>query len=578
MLHGETMLANENWAALAQSIPFCVADTGDTVQVSRWLADDPGVLRFIERVVVLDPHDASLDVADGVSLACIPHLRALPSSLGLRLGQFVAHLAAIIDLQQRQDAGHWKQFARAVQSSPLAAAKTSDFLQTGNLGADYAKLEQRLVDEHPHAVYPTSPYRRGGGRTWHNDDFTEVEATMTSTIHTSIRVVEGVLDPECDVLADQYRPLGRCVCVVDDRVDHHFGWQLERYFALHRVELEKLVYRAMEADKGIPTVERMLGDFKQLGVSRNEPVLVVGGGVLTDTAGLACSLYHRGTPYIMLSTSVVAGIDAGPSPRTCCDGFGYKNLFGAYHPPVLSITDRAFFKTLHPGWIRHGVAEIIKMAVVKDHQLFVDLETIGDELITSRFGTVRDCTEQTDSLSSQIVARGIKSYVEAEYGNLYETHQCRPHAYGHTWSPGFEIPAGLLHGHAVSIGMGFGAFVSEKLGWIDRDQRDRVTRLIETFGLSLHHDALTDHDLLWASQTKMTEKRGGHLAAPLPSGQIGRCGYLRTMSQKSLSQMLDEYRRFCHDRPGQGIGVDPLCSDVGLEDPSIVGESLAIKA
>jgi 3-dehydroquinate synthase len=153
---------------------------------------------------------------------------------------------------------------------------------------DYARLEQRLVDEHPHAVYPTSPYRRGGGQTWHNDDFTEVEATMTSTIHTSIRVVEGVLNPECDLLADQYRPLGRCVCVVDDRVDHHFGWHLDRYFALHGIEFEKLVYRAMEADKGTPTVERMLGDFKQLGVSRNEPVLVVGGGVLTDTAGLAC--------------------------------------------------------------------------------------------------------------------------------------------------------------------------------------------------------------------------------------------------------------------------------------------------
>ena len=102
--------------------------------------------------------------------------------------------------------------------------------------------------------------------------------------------------------------------------------------------------------------------FKRLGVSRNEPVLIIGGGVLTDTGGLACALYHRNTPYVMLSTSIVAGIDAGPSPRTCCDGFGYKNLFGAYHAPVLSLTDRSFFKTLKEGWLRHGIAEIIKMA------------------------------------------------------------------------------------------------------------------------------------------------------------------------------------------------------------------------
>ena len=90
----------------------------------------------------------------------------------------------------------------------------------------------------------------------------------------------------------------------------------------------------------------------------------------------------------MLSTSVVAGIDAGPSPRTCCDGFGYKNLFGSYHTPILSITDISFFSTLKKGWIRHGIAEIIKMAVVKDRELFDNLEKVGPRLIHTKFGTV----------------------------------------------------------------------------------------------------------------------------------------------------------------------------------------------
>jgi len=51
----------------------------------------------------------------------------------------------------------------------------------------------------------------------------------------------------------------------------------------------------------------------------------------------------------MLSTSIVTGIDAGPSPRTCCNGFGYKNLLGAYHPPVVSLTDRFFFGSQRAG-------------------------------------------------------------------------------------------------------------------------------------------------------------------------------------------------------------------------------------
>ena len=78
-----------------------------------------------------------------------------------------------------------------------------------------------------------------------------------------------------------------------------------------------------------------------------------------------------------------AGIDAGPSPRTCCDGFGYKNLYGAYHPPIQTITDRFFFNSLHPGWLRHGIAEIIKMSVTKDYELFQLLEKVSFEELKS---------------------------------------------------------------------------------------------------------------------------------------------------------------------------------------------------
>ena len=362
--------------------------------------------------------------------------------------------------------------------------------------------------------------------------------------------------------------------MVDKRVDGYYGEQIEHYFDYHGIKLEKLVYRAMEVDKGIYTVEKMLGDFKNLGVSRNEPVLIVGGGVLADTAGLACALYHRNTPYVMLSTSIVAGIDAGPSPRTCCDGFGYKNLFGAYHPPILSITDRFFFKTLREGWLRHGIIEIIKMAVTKDQELFEYLEQAGADLITTRFATL-DCQaeDEINELSQKILGAALRSYVAAEYDNMYETHQCRPHAYGHTWSPGFEIAAGLLHGHAVSIGMGFGAYLSYRMDWISEEQFHRIMGLISSFGLSLWHDIMLKKETLWSSQVKIIEKRGGNLAAPLPKDEIGQCGYLNALSQAELYQAIDEYQKICADYPRNGLGIDPLCSDVGLEDPSTVAHT-----
>ena len=509
---------------------------------------------------------AAADAIEGLS-AC----RKLRSGLNLSLSNFFGSLSTLIAAFDETASNDWSAFANRLYSDDLGSAKLLNCLQHGTEKEFYKQLAERLVIENPHAIYPTSSYRESRGYVESTDDDCVVEAVVRSSTFTSIRVIDNSLDPEQSTLRDIYIPHKRCVCFVDQNVERYYGERIEHYFAYHGIELDKLVYRAMEVDKGISTVENMLGDLKRLGVSRNEPVLLVGGGVLADTGGLACALYHRNTPYVMLSTSIVAGIDAGPSPRTCCDGFGYKNLFGAYHPPILSITDRYFFKTLREGWLRHGIIEIIKMAVTKDIQLFEYLEQAGPRIIDTRFGTVEcETKDEVNVLSQKILAAALRSYVAAEYDNMYETHQCRPHAYGHTWSPGFEIEAGLLHGHAVSIGMGFGAYLSYRLNWISEDQMHRILKLISSFGLSLWHDIMHKKETLWSSQVKIVQKRGGNLVAPLPKDEIGQCAYLNSLSQADLYQAIDEYQSICADYPRQGLGIEPHCSDVGLEDPSTV--------
>ena len=514
---------------------------------------------------------AMADAVAGLS-AC----RKLRSSLNLSLSNFFGVLAELLSAFDNAVGKEWYTFANKIHSTELGKIKLIDCLLDSKERDFYQELAERLVDENPHAIYPTSNYRESRGYVESTADDRTIEAVVRSSTFTSVRVIDNSLDPEQLTLRDAYISHGRCVCLVDQNVESYFGEQIEHYFDYHGIELEKLVYRAMEVDKGIYTVEKMLGDFKRLGVSRNEPVLIVGGGVLADTGGLACALYHRNTPYIMLSTSIVAGIDAGPSPRTCCDGFGYKNLFGAYHPPIISITDRYFFKTLQEGWLRHGIIEIIKMAVTKDAELFGYMERAGARLIETRFGTI-DCQpdDEIDELSQKILGAALRSYVAAEYDNMYETHQCRPHAYGHTWSPGFEIEAGLLHGHAVSIGMGFGAYLSYRLSWINEEQFHRIMRLISSFGLSLWHDIMHKSETLWSSQVKIIQKRGGNLAAPLPKGEIGQCGYLNSLTRQELDSAIAEYKEICAEYPRKGLGIEPHCSDVGLEDPSTVAQAPA---
>ena len=326
----------------------------------------------------------------------------------------------------------------------------------------------------------------------------------------------------------------------------------------------------MEVDKHIRNVEKIVEDFRKLGVNRNEPILIIGGGVIGDIGAFAASIYHRSTPYIMLSTSVVSAIDSGPSPRSCCDAGGFKNLLGSFHAPVLNISDRSFFKSLRTSWVRHGIAEIHKMAVIRDKELFHLLEDTGLDLMKTHFGTI-NCKTQDKivSKSKKIIGLSLKSYVESEYDNLHEVHSIRDHAFGHGLSANFELKAGLLHGHAISVEMNLSTFMSYKRGWINEKDLHRIFKLFSEYELSLWHDILLDEKCMNEGFDKILQKRGGNLAIPVPTG-IGKCKYINDLTKSELKEIIQEYKSVVSKYPRKGLGVEPLCSDAGLEDPVTV--------
>jgi len=491
----------------------------------------------------------------------------------LSLGQNSMLLKNLADHLQSPVDGMQAQVDKLFSEKKFSGLRLKDYMVAKSFknGPLYLKNEVALEKIDPHSVYPTSIYRNCDGCTLATPDSQTIEAIMSTSITTTIKITRGVLDPSNMILAEVYKPLGRCIAIVDDKVEMYHGKLLEEYFTLNGITLTKLIHEGNEINKDIRNVEAILVDMKNHGVARNEPVLIVGGGVLGDLGGFATALYHRNTPYVMLCTSIVAGIDAGPSPRTCCDGFGFKNLYGAYHPPVLTLTDRSFWSTLHEGWIRHGIAEIIKMACVKDIVLFELLEKAGPRLIRTKFGTVEcDDDDEFQDLCDQIVGRAMESYIRSEYGNLWETHQCRPHAFGHTWSPGYELPAGMLHGHAVASGMGYGAYLSYKRDWITEEQFDRILKLISDMELALWHPVMDNHHLVIASNKKMVAKRGGNLCAPVPKEEIGKCGYINNHMNEDVPSTMNEYKAIVARMPRGGHGIDVHCRDVGLADPSTV--------
>lgn len=496
----------------------------------------------------------------------------------LSLGQNAILLKNMAEQLGKPIDGMQAQIDKLFADKEFGNLRVKDYMkdQTFENAKKYLENDVALEKIDPHSVYPTSIYRHCDGCTMATPDSQTIEAVMSTNITTTIKITRGILDPSNKILAEYYRPLGRCVSVIDDKVEKLFGDDLQKYFDANGIPLIKLVHSGNEIDKDFKSVEGILVDMKTHGVSRNEPVLVVGGGVIADIAGFATALYHRNTPYVMLCTSIVTGIDAGPSPRTCCDGYGFKNLYGAYHPPVLTLTDRYFWKTLHEGWIRHGIAEIIKMACVKDYPLFCLVEKAGTKLIRTKFGTV-GCEDDKEfqDLCDEIIGKAMESYVRSEYGNLWETHQCRPHAFGHTWSPGYELPAGMLHGHAVASCMGYGAFLSRKRDWLSQEKFDRIIKLISDMELSLWHPIMDNHDLVKSANKKAHQKRGGNLCAPVPKDEIGLCGYINDHKNEDVTPTMNEYKALVSKLPRGGLGVEVHCHDVGLEDPSTVaGDAL----
>lgn len=410
--------------------------------------------------------------------------------------------------------------------------------------------------------YRTSRWYGGHGQITADDHCRCFSLRATLTVEAEVKVTDDVFARDNDLLGDFYAPYGRVCVVIDETVDQFYGQRLRGYFDARGLPCEVLSVRAWERDKGSGLVDRILAFFRTQRVSRHEAPLIIGGGVLSDTSGLAAALHHRRTPYVMIGTTIISAIDAGPSPRTCVNGDGFKNHMGAYHLPALTLVDRRFFRTLHPAHVRHGLAEILKMAFVDDVRLFELMRDHGERLLATQFATTDD-DAALSAVADEVIYRALRSYMGHEGTNPWEVHQARPHAYGHTWSPGYELPAGLLHGHAVSSGMGLGASLAHELGWIDAADRDAIIDVMSRLGLAVYHPVMTDLDLLRDAQAKMVEKRGGTLWAPLPKGRIGVCDYAEDVSPALLSTAIERQRARASKLPRGGEGLEQHLADLG---------------
>lgn len=374
-------------------------------------------------------------------------------------------------------------------------------------------------------------------------------------IDFSLIYVNGAFDIKNREIADSYEKFGRCLTVIDANVYELYGQQINSYFQHYDIQLTVFPIIITEPAKTLETFEKIVDAFSNFGLVRKEPVLVVGGGLVTDVAGFACAAYRRKSNYIRVPTTLIGLIDAGVAIKVAVNHRKLKNRLGAYHAPLKVILDFSFLKTLPISQVRNGMAELVKIAVVSNSQVFELLYKYGEQLLSTHFGHV-NATAELKEVAHEVNYEAIKTMLELETPNLHEIDLDRVIAYGHTWSPTLELAprVPLYHGHAVNIDMALSATIAAKRGYISTGERDRILDLMSRIGLSLDHPLL-DRDLLWYATESISLTRDGKQRAAMPR-PIGECFFVNDLTREELDAALVEHKKLCAQYPRKGEGVD----------------------
>jgi 5-deoxy-5-amino-3-dehydroquinate synthase len=229
-----------------------------------------------------------------------------------------------------------------------------------------------------------------------------------------------------------------------------------------------------EESKSLATVEHLCREWAQWGLNRADAVVAVGGGIVTDTAGFAAAVYHRGVPVVHVSTTLLGQIDAAIGGKTGVNIPEGKNLVGAFWQPSAVLCDTEVLATLPPREYRSGLGELAKYHFLGGG----DLDALPlDERVAA-------CV-------------AIKAAVVA--GDEREGGRRATLNYGHTLGHAIEIAGhhDLRHGEAVAVGLVFAGELAHRLGRIDADRVAEHRRVVGAYDLpSTLPPGLTDDELI----------------------------------------------------------------------------------
>lgn len=290
--------------------------------------------------------------------------------------------------------------------------------------------------------------------------------------------------------------------------------KIHRYFATYTAAQLIPEIVAMPGGEIIKNDEsyfsKVLEIINHYNIDRHSYVAAIGGGSILDMVGYAAAVAHRGVKHIRIPTTVLSQNDSGVGVKNSINYFGKKNFLGTFVPPVAVFNDDQFLLTLSDRDYRSGIAEAIKVSLIKDAAFFEWLEASADALVARDMPAMKYLIKRCAELHLNHIASL----------DPFEKGSSRPLDFGH-WSAhkleqltNFKV----LHGEAVAMGIALDTVYSNLSGRISAGEANRVVNLIKKIGFEITHPLLEvtgDDSPILIGLQEFREHLGGELTIML---------------------------------------------------------------
>lgn len=375
---------------------------------------------------------------------------------------------------------------------------------------------------------------------------------MHTTIHQRFSVpfqypvhfTENLFDGESRLFSDLVRSCHtpKVFFVIDEGVAK--AWpnlisDIRHYAIRHRDAFslcaEPLIVPGGEAAKNNrQCLETILQATERHAIDRHSYLVAIGGGAVLDMVGFAAAIAHRGIRHIRIPTTVLAQNDSGVGVKNGINAYDKKNYLGTFAPPYAVINDAVFLQTLDERDWRAGMAEALKVALIKDAGFFRWMEENAVRLAARQMEPMQQLIHRCAELHLQHIAGG----------DPFECGSSRPLDFGHWSAHKLEqlTDYQLRHGEAVAIGIALDATYSYLSGRISNLTLERIVTLIKTLGFDIYVPEL-EGDAVLKGLEEFREHLGGRLTLMLLH-EIGQGVEVHAMDTALILCAINKLKRF----------------------------------